>query len=50
MMGITDKMADLRDEKMDDAKFWGMLALADDDTAFDYGRDILKDGTYENHI
>ena len=50
MMEITDKMADLRDEKMDDAKFWGMLALNDDDDAFDYGRDILKDGTYENQI
>lgn len=50
MMEITDKMQDLRDEKMDDQKFWGMLAMDDDDDAFDYGRDILKDGTYENHI
>ena len=50
MMEITDKMQDLRDEKMDDQKFWGMLAMDDDYDAFDYGRDILKDGTYENHI
>lgn len=34
---------------MTDSKFWGMLALQDDE-AFDYGRDFLKEGTYEGQI
>lgn len=47
MMDFTEKMEDLMDEAMDDDKFWGMAALDDDVVAFDYGRDVLKEGTYE---
>jgi disulfide oxidoreductase YuzD len=50
MMDITEKMEDLMDEAMNDEKFWGMAALDDDVVAFDYGRDILKEGTYETLI
>lgn len=46
MMEITDEMDALRTQNMTEEKFWGMLAL-NDDAAFDYGRDILKEGTYE---
>ena len=46
MMEITDEMDALREENMTEQKFWGMLAL-DDDEEFDYGRDTLKEGTYE---
>ena len=48
MMYISDDMENLREEKMTEERFWGMAALNDDDDAFDYGRDILKEGTYEN--
>ena len=34
---------------MTEEKFWGMLALNEEE-AFDYGRDILKDGIYETKI
>eukprot|EP00356_Strombidium_inclinatum_P008769 CAMPEP_0170506874 /NCGR_PEP_ID=MMETSP0208-20121228/56641_1 /TAXON_ID=197538 /ORGANISM="Strombidium inclinatum, Strain S3" /LENGTH=248 /DNA_ID=CAMNT_0010788695 /DNA_START=2589 /DNA_END=3335 /DNA_ORIENTATION=- len=47
MMSITDEMDDLREEEMTDQKFWGLLALDDEDDTFDYGRDVLKEGTYE---
>jgi hypothetical protein len=47
MMSITDEMDSLREEEMNEAKFWGLLALDDDGEVFDYGRDILKEGTYE---
>ena len=47
MMYISDDMESLRDEKMNEEKFWGMAALNDDDDAFDYGRDILKEVNYE---
>jgi predicted nucleic acid-binding Zn-ribbon protein len=46
MMEITDEIEALRSENMDVEKFWGMLAL-NDDVQFDYGRAILKEGTYE---
>jgi predicted nucleic acid-binding Zn-ribbon protein len=46
MMEITDEIEALRSENMDEEKFWGMLAL-NDDVQFDYGRAILKEGTYE---
>jgi hypothetical protein len=35
----------LRDEKMDEYKFWGFVLNEDDE--FDYGRDLLKEDTYE---
>ena len=46
MMEITDEIEALRNENMDEEKFWGMLAL-NDEVQFDYGRNILKEGTYE---
>ena len=49
MMHITDDMEALRQEEMTEQRFWGMQAL-DEDDAFDYGRDVLKEGTYETII
>jgi hypothetical protein len=46
MIDIKDEVEYLNKENMDEQKFWGMLALNNEDV-FDYGRDILKDGTYE---
>ena len=46
MMDIRDEIDYIKSETMDEEKFWGLLALAVDDS-FDYGRDILKEGTYE---
>lgn len=50
MMDLTDQIEELRNEEMTDIKFWGLLALNDDDGGFDYGREILKDGVYESRI
>lgn len=50
MMYISDDMESLREEKMSEERFWGMAALNDDDDAFDYGRDILKEVIYETQI
>lgn len=36
----------LNKEKMNENKFWGYL-LDDGANDFNYGRDVLKDGTYE---
>ena len=49
MMGFTEMMEDLLEEEMTDEKLWGMAGM-DDDAGFDYGRDILKEGTYETII
>jgi len=49
MMDVTDSIVALKDEPMDEGRFWGMLAL-DDDDAFDYGRDILKEVIYDTKI
>jgi len=46
LMDVKDEMERLMDEAMNEDKFWGMMAL-DDTVAFDYGRDILKEGTFE---
>ena len=40
-------MENLQEEEMTEQKFWGALALDDDEPGFDYGRDILKEGTFE---
>jgi len=50
MMDVTEEMENLMEEAMTEEKFWGMLALDDDVVAFDYGRDILKEGTYETQM
>jgi hypothetical protein len=49
MIDIRDHIEYLNQEKMNDQKFWGLLSLNEDD-AFDYGRDILKEGTYETEM
>ena len=36
------------DERMNENKFWGYVM--DDQEEFQYGRDILKEGTYENQL
>ena len=46
MVDVRDNMEDLMEEAMDEDKFWGMMAL-DDDAGVEYGRDILKEGTFE---
>ena len=48
MMEVRGNMEDLLDEAMTEDKFWGMQALDNDIVAFDYGRDVLKDGIYDN--
>lgn len=46
IIDIRDEIEFLNKEEMTEEKFWGVLAL-NQSSAFDYGRDILKDGTYE---
>ena len=46
MIDIRDAVEYLQQEEMNEQKFWGLLALNDEEV-FDYGRDILKEGTYE---
>ena len=46
MMDIRDEIDYIQSEVMTEEKFWGLLALKPDD-GFDYGRDILKEGTFE---
>ena len=40
-------MEELKISGMDEDKFWGMLGADDGVVAFDYGRDIWKEKTYE---
>lgn len=49
IMRLTEQVEDLREEEMNEDKFWGLMALNDDE-AFDYGRDTLKDGIYEQRF
>lgn len=49
MCEVTREIDDLKDEAMTEDKFWGLMALNDDE-AFDYGRDTIKDGMYETKI
>ena len=43
-MNISDAIEFLRDEAMTEEKFWGMLAMGDDDEVLDFGRDYCKEG------
>ena len=48
MMELNNEIDYLNDENMTDQKFWGMLALdQEDDEEFDYGRDVLKENNYD---
>ena len=49
MIDIRDEIEYLENENVDEDKFWGMLALNNDEV-FDYGRDILKEDVYDNQI
>ena len=49
MIDIRDEIEYLENENVTEEKFWGMLALNEDD-GFDYGRDVLKEGTYETQM
>ena len=45
-MGIRNQLNELSDERMNENKFWGYV-LDGADNGFQYGRDIIKEGTYE---
>ena len=47
-MVIRNGLDDLEAEEMNENKFWGYQLEVDD--GFQYGRDIIKEGTYENHL
>jgi hypothetical protein len=49
MLDIRDNMEYLQQEQMTEQKFWGLLSLNEDEE-FDYGRDILKENTYDQVI
>ena len=49
MCRLSESIDDLKDEGMTEDKFWGLMALNDDE-AFDYGRDTIKDGTHETRV
>ena len=46
VMRVSEIMEDLQNENMTEEKFWGLMALNDEE-GFDYGRDTLKDVVYE---
>lgn len=48
-MRVSNEMEDLQDEAMTEERFWGLMALNDEE-GFDYGRDTLKDGPYETKM
>lgn len=45
LLGIKNKIQDLADEEMNEQKFWGYAM--DEGNDVQYGRDVLKEGTYE---
>lgn len=47
MMGLNQEEEELNSENMTVEKFWGQGSLSDEEEDFDYGRDILKELTYE---
>jgi len=49
IMELNEETDDLESEVMTEAKFWGM-AMEDEDEDFDYGRDFLKDGNYDQKL
>lgn len=46
MMELTEEIEHLDGEKMTEDKFWGLAAL-DEDEDFEYGRDFIKEGSYD---
>jgi hypothetical protein len=49
IMELQEEMTNLDDEKMTEMKFWGAAGLNEDDE-FDYGRDVVRDGSYEKML
>jgi hypothetical protein len=49
MMEINDEVDELNGEEVTEEKLWGGNAV-DDDDAFDYGRDVIKEGTLESKL
>ena len=47
ILELNQETDELESEKMTNERFWGM-ALDDDEEDFDYGRDLLKDGNYDD--
>jgi hypothetical protein len=43
MLQKQDEIEELENENMDEARFWGMIGLGNEDEDFDYGRDFLKE-------
>lgn len=43
----SNAQQDIKDEEMNDEKFWGQFAPDEDAPVFDYGRDVLKENVYE---
>lgn len=50
MMEINDEIDELNMEEMTEEKFQGAQGLADDEEAFDYGRDIIKEGSLDMRL
>lgn len=50
MMEINDEIDELNGEEMTEEKLWGGHAADDDDDAFDYGRDVIKEGSLEQKL
>ena len=46
MLTIRHRIQELEDERMSEQKFWNYVMDGQDE--FEYGRDVLKEGTYEN--
>ena len=47
-MKLKNIVDELNEERMNEPKFWGYVM--DDGEEFSYGRDVLKEGTYEDHL
>jgi len=51
IMEIKEELEDIDREIVTKEKFWGIGgADFDDDDAFDYGRDVLREGTFEKYM
>ena len=42
-------MDDIEGEKMTEQRFWG-VAQDEDEDAFDYGRDVIREGNYDHML
>lgn len=50
MLSYKNKIQELQDEEMNEHKFWGYVMDEDNQGDFQYGREVLKDGTYETQL